>query len=90
MKKLLALVVLMTFGAAFAQDDGPIRIGVNLELSGRLVALGTPELEGVRAALEQQSEVLGRPVELSVCDNQSRPRARLRARTALWMKGSLR
>ncbi len=73
MKKLLALIVLVTFGAAFAQDDGPITVGVNLELSGRLVALGTPELEGVRAALEQQSEVLGRPVELSVCDNQSTP-----------------
>ncbi len=73
MKKLLGLIVVLTFGAAFAQDDGPITIGVNLELSGRLVALGTPELEGVRAALEQQSEVLGRPVELSVCDNQSTP-----------------
>ena len=77
MKKLFALVPLLVFGlmsgGAFAQDDGPIRIGVNLELSGRLVSLGTPELEGARAALAQQPEVLGRPVELSVCDNQSTP-----------------
>ncbi len=55
-------------GAALAQE--PIRIGVNLELSGRFVALGTPELEGIEAALEQQGgTVLDRPIELSVCDN---------------------
>ena len=87
MKKLFALVPLLVFGllsgGAFAQDDGPIRIGVNLELSGRLVSLGTPELEGARAALAQQPEVLGRSVEFSVCDNQSTPRRLHRLRQPL-------
>jgi branched-chain amino acid transport system substrate-binding protein len=68
---LLTVVAIALAGAASAQE--PIKIGVNLELSGRLVALGTPELEGIRAALEQQPEILGRPVELSVCDNGSTP-----------------
>jgi branched-chain amino acid transport system substrate-binding protein len=71
MKKLLAVLVVLIFGAVSAQ--GPIRIGVNLELSGRFVALGTPELEGMQAALAQRPEVLGRRVELSVCDNGTTP-----------------
>ena len=62
---------LVTLGAASAQE--PLTLGVNLELSGRLVSLGTPELEGMRAAQAEMSEVLGRPVELSVCDNASTP-----------------
>jgi branched-chain amino acid transport system substrate-binding protein len=71
MKKLLAVLVVLIFGAVSAQ--GPIRVGVNLELSGRFVALGTPELEGMQAALAQRPEVLGRRVELSVCDNGTTP-----------------
>ncbi len=66
----LVTIGLMT-GAAFAQE--PITLGVNLELSGRLVSLGTPELEGMRAVQAEMGEVLGRPVELSVCDNASTP-----------------
>ncbi|MGL4611107.1 MAG: ABC transporter substrate-binding protein [Trueperaceae bacterium] len=70
MKKLAGFVIAaVLFGAAFAQD--PIVIGVNLELSGRQTSLGTPELEGAEVALEQIGEVLGRPIELSVCDNAS-------------------
>jgi len=72
MKQTLAFLAVLSLGAAFAQED-PIRIGVNLELSGRFVALGTPELEGIETAREQRPEVLGRPVELSVCDNQTTP-----------------
>lgn len=70
MKRILALfaVALMAFGMA-----QPITIGVNLELSGRFVGLGTPELQGMEAALAQQSEVLGRQVVLSVCDNGTTP-----------------
>lgn len=76
MKKLVvvliaALAALVLTTSAFAQD--PIRIGVNLELSGRQASLGTPELEGAEVALEQIGEVLGRPIELSVCDNASEP-----------------
>ncbi len=67
----LAMVGTLVSCAAFAQE--PITLGVNLELSGRLVSLGTPELEGMRAAQAELSEVLGQPVELSVCDNASTP-----------------
>ncbi len=68
---ILSLLVATTVGAAWAQD--PITIGVNLELSGRLVSLGTPELEGMEAARAQIGEALGRPIEFSVCDNASTP-----------------
>ncbi|MEX2536216.1 MAG: ABC transporter substrate-binding protein [Trueperaceae bacterium] len=72
MKKLLAVLVVLIVGLVSAQE--PIRIGANLELSGRFVALGTPELEGAEAALQLAGgEVLGRPVELSVCDNGTTP-----------------
>jgi len=67
----LALLGVATLGSAWAQE--PITLGVNLELSGRLVSLGTPELEGIEAARAELGEVLGRPVELSVCDNASTP-----------------
>ena len=67
----LATLGITLLGAAFAQE--PITLGVNLELSGRLVSLGTPELEGMRAAMAEMGEVLGQSVELSVCDNASTP-----------------
>lgn len=67
----LGVSLAAVIGAASAQE--PITLGVNLELSGRLVALGTPELEGMEAARAELGEVLGRPVELSVCDNASTP-----------------
>ena len=70
MKRTVGLA-LFALGAAFAQE--PVVVGVNLELSGRLVSLGTPELEGMEAARAQLGEVLGRPIELSVCDNASTP-----------------
>ncbi len=66
MKKLLALLVVLSLGAVFAQ---PVKIGVNLELSGRFATIGTSTLQGIETAQAQLSEVLGRPVELSICDN---------------------
>ena len=68
---LLAVLGAVTAGVGAAQE--PIVLGVNLELSGRLVSLGTPELEGMEAARAEMGEVLGQPVELSVCDNASTP-----------------
>lgn len=64
---LLSLVLLGGF--ASAQDS--IVIGVNLELSGRMVVTGNDTLYGIEVAMEQQPELLGLPVELSVCDNAS-------------------
>ncbi len=71
MKRLGVLVVLAALlgGLAFAQE--PIRIGVFLELSGRMAVTGNDTLYGVQVALSQQPTVLGRMVELSVCDNAS-------------------
>ena len=54
-----------------AQD--PIIIGVNLELSGRMTVTGNDTLNGIRVAHMQQDTVLGRPIQLSVCDNASTP-----------------
>lgn len=71
-KKLLALLLLVSlFGFGTAQE--PIRIGVNLELSGRFATIGNSTLQGIEAALQQMPEIDGRPVELSVCDNQTTP-----------------
>jgi len=71
-KKLLALLVLAALaGLATAQD--PIRIGINLELSGRFATIGNATLQGVQAAQEQMPTVNGRTVELSICDNQTTP-----------------
>jgi branched-chain amino acid transport system substrate-binding protein len=62
----LALVVLLLGGPALAQAA---RIGVNLELSGRLAALGVPALEGIEVARAQLDDPDA--YQLSVCDNAS-------------------
>lgn len=71
-KKVVSLLVLLAIaGLATAQD--PIRIGINLELSGRFATIGNATLQGAQAAQQQMPTVLGRPVELSICDNQTTP-----------------
>jgi branched-chain amino acid transport system substrate-binding protein len=71
-KKLLALLLLAALaGLATAQD--PIRIGINLELSGRFATIGNATLQGVQTAQQQMPTVNGRTVELSICDNQTTP-----------------
>lgn len=67
MKKLSLVLMIALLGLASAQE--PIRIGVNLELSGRFATIGNTSLQGIEAAREQMATVLGRPIELSVCDN---------------------
>ncbi len=66
MKKLFAVLAVLMFGLTFAQ---PVTIGVNLELSGRFATIGNSTLQGIETALEERPTVLGRDVELSVCDN---------------------
>jgi branched-chain amino acid transport system substrate-binding protein len=66
-KVVLGLFVLVA-SVTFAQ---PIKLGVNLELSGRFAQIGNAALEGIRTAASQVPEVLGRPIELSICDNQT-------------------
>jgi branched-chain amino acid transport system substrate-binding protein len=64
-----ALALALLTGFAFAQDA--IRIGVNLELSGRMAVTGNDTLFGIEVALGQQPTANGQKVELSVCDNAS-------------------
>lgn len=71
MRKLLATVFLLAIAAPFAFAQEPILVGVNLELSGRMAVTGNDTLRGIEAAHAQQDELLGRSVELSVCDNAS-------------------
>lgn len=71
MRRLAFVLFVAVLGVALAQD--PIIIGVNLELSGRQTVTGNDTLNGIRVAHMQQSEALGRPIELSICDNASVP-----------------
>ena len=72
LKKFLALLVLVSlFGFGTAQE--PVRIGVNLELSGRFATIGNATLSGIQAAVAENPTVDGRPIELSICDNQTTP-----------------
>lgn len=73
MKKMLALLVTLgaLLGVSNAQE--PVTIGVNLELSGRFATIGTSTLQGIETALEERATVDGRPIELSICDNQTTP-----------------
>lgn len=73
MKKMLALLVTLgaLLGVSTAQE--PVTIGVNLELSGRFATIGTSTLQGIETALEERATVDGRPIELSICDNQTTP-----------------
>jgi branched-chain amino acid transport system substrate-binding protein len=66
MKRVVAVLAVLLLGAAFAQ---PVSLGVNLELSGRFATIGTSTLQGIETARQQMSEVLGREVQLSICDN---------------------
>ncbi len=71
MRRMTAIVVMFALvgGLALAQDT--VRIGVQLELSGRMAVTGNDTLFGMEVAQSLQPEVLGMKVELSVCDNAS-------------------
>ena len=71
MRRLLFVLSLLLVGSAMAQD--PIVIGVNLELSGRMTVTGNDSLNGIRVAHIEQDSALGRPIQLSICDNASTP-----------------
>ncbi|WP_293179047.1 ABC transporter substrate-binding protein [Oceanithermus sp.] len=60
-----ALLVLGSFGLA------QVKIGINLELSGRFAAIGNQTLNGIKVANLQTPEVLGQKVELVICDNET-------------------
>jgi len=68
MKKRFLLAVLIVLGSfAFAQ----VKIGVNLELSGRFAAIGNQTLNGIKVAHMQMPKVLGQDVQLVICDDET-------------------
>jgi branched-chain amino acid transport system substrate-binding protein len=70
MKKVTITLAAVVMGLAlFAGSVAaqPTTIGVNLELSGRFVAIGTSTLQGIEAALEQMGDSTS--FVLSICDN---------------------
>jgi len=68
---LLSLVLILALVGAQAQPRQAVTIGLLLELSGRLAFLGTDERDGIQAARTLLPSVIGLPVNLSICDNQS-------------------
>lgn len=71
MKRIVAIVVTLALLTSMASAQDAVRIGVHLELSGRMAVTGNDTLYGMQVALGLQPEVLGLPVELSICDNAS-------------------
>ncbi len=69
MRKALLLVAATLAVGSLASAQ--IKIGVNLELSGRFAAIGQETLNGIKVAHAQLPEVLGQQVELSICDNET-------------------
>ncbi len=63
MKKLLAILLVLLMGISFAQ----VKVGVNLELSGRFATIGNTALKGIETALAQSPNA--DQIELSICDN---------------------
>lgn len=56
-------------------EEGPLQLGVVLEVTGASAALGVPERDAVNLAVARLNEaggVNGEPVEVAILDNQSR------------------
>ena len=71
---LLAAVFLGAVQFVAAQDEGPIRIGASLPLTGRFSEPGTAAQQGYEvwaAIVNESGGMLGRQVELSIVDNAS-------------------
>lgn len=70
----LAMTTAVTALLGCTKTEKTIRLGVNLELTGRLAWYGQATLSGIRLAVEEinaSGGVSGRPVELVVLDNRS-------------------
>ena len=69
-----AAALLGTLG--YAQDQGPIRIGASLPLTGNFSVAGTKHRQGYELCtdlINERGGILGREVELIVSDNRSDP-----------------
>ena len=70
---LAALLVFMTL-LSDAQTKEPIRIGINLEVTGNAAWAGEPQLRGIQLLVEQTNQaggINGRRVELVTYDNET-------------------
>ncbi|MEW6045270.1 MAG: ABC transporter substrate-binding protein [Bacillota bacterium] len=64
--------VLLLVGAAAASAAEPIKIGLNLEMTGAVAAYGQQGYEGIQVLQKMMKlEALGRPVEFVLVDNKS-------------------
>ena len=65
---------LLFAGSAFAESNGPIRIGVIDPLSGPAARIGKENLEGMNFALDEYGgKVAGRKIEFVMADDQNNP-----------------
>lgn len=71
MKRLTVALALALALSGMALAQGVIKIGVFLELSGRMAVTGNDTLYGINVANQQEPTINGMTVELSVCDNAS-------------------
>ncbi|MGH2811780.1 MAG: amino acid ABC transporter substrate-binding protein, partial [Actinomycetota bacterium] len=60
-------------GTEAGSEDGKIRIGLALSLSGALADSGEPILQGAEMWVEEGNKILGKEVELVVKDDESLP-----------------
>lgn len=66
---MLLVCLLLVLGCAKPTEKGPIVIGMPIELSGYMVVVGQPAMQGVTVALEMANyKVAGRPIKFVVED----------------------
>ncbi len=68
---IVALSLILAGGARALAEPEPIKIGVNLPMTGAVAAYGQMVWAGIQLAQEMQPTVLGRPVKLLLVDNKS-------------------
>ena len=74
-RKILALLAASTClaGPAAAQDDGTLKIGVLLTLSGPAAVLGEQARDGFQLAADEIGEIGGMPTEIIIVDDEQKP-----------------
>lgn len=74
---LLAATATLALSAGFAAaQDGPIKIGASLPLTGNFSVSGTKHQQGYQLCVDEinaRGGILGRPLELIISDNRSDP-----------------
>ncbi len=74
MAALSVLLVISLSSLSLAQTKEPIRIGVNMEVTGNAAWTGDPQLKGIQLLMEQTNQaggINGRQIELIAYDNET-------------------